>query len=123
VVSQRASGKRRVVALLVMIVAWLLAMEAFAVYGVPRLSRTEQRVKDEYHAALALRESTPTVLFVGNSLLLANVDLSVVGPALQPRWQSRRLAVESTSYADWYFGLRRLFAEGARPDTVVLMLF
>jgi hypothetical protein len=30
--------------------------------------------------------------------------------------------IEQTNYFDWYYGMRRLFDEGARPDVVVLCL-
>ena len=40
----------------------------------------------------------------------------------RPHWDARRFVVEQTFYYDWYYGLKRLFREGARPDVVVLML-
>jgi hypothetical protein len=33
-----------------------------------------------------------------------------------------RVVVEGTFYLDWYYGLRRMFASGARPDAIVLVL-
>jgi hypothetical protein len=32
------------------------------------------------------------------------------------------MPIANTNYLDWYFGLRRLFAEGAKPEFVVLCL-
>ena len=40
----------------------------------------------------------------------------------QPRYDARRFVVEQTIYYDWYYGLRRLYREGSRPDVVVVML-
>jgi len=41
---------------------------------------------------------------------------------MAPHWDARRFVVEQTYYNDWYYGLRRLFQEGARPDVVVIVL-
>lgn len=117
-------GRANVV-LLALMALWLIGIELFAAYGFPRLSRTHGRLVDEYRSAIARRASDPPpppVLIVGNSLLAAGLDLSIVGPALQPRWKLNRLVVESTTYVDWYFGLRRLFSDGARPAAVIFML-
>jgi hypothetical protein len=126
--SSLRDGTRRgrwAVALLILVAAWVVAVELFACYGVPRLSRIQHRTMNEYHAAVAPPgppASPGRVLFVGNSLLAAALDLSIVGPALHPEWQAQRFVVESTGFLDWYFGLRRLFSDGARPETVVMML-
>jgi hypothetical protein len=39
-----------------------------------------------------------------------------------PDVKPSRLVVENTSYLDWYYGLRGLFRQGAKPDVVVLVL-
>jgi hypothetical protein len=59
---------------------------------------------------------------VGNSLLDEDVRFDDVRAALGEEWDTRRFVVEQTFFLDWYYGLRRLFREGARPDVVVLML-
>jgi hypothetical protein len=41
---------------------------------------------------------------------------------MAPRLQSNVFAIENTQYLDWYFGLRRLFAEGSHPGVVALCL-
>ena len=63
----------------------------------------------------------PGVLVVGNSLLDEGVAFDRLQAAL-PDYDTRRFVVEQTFYYDWYYGLKRLYSEGARPDVVVVML-
>jgi hypothetical protein len=90
-----------------------------------RLSHTEQRITVEMKAAKQLQplsaNGRPTVLFVGNSLLLEGVQMDKLQEQT-PQYEVSRLAVEQTHYLDWYFGLRRLLEEGARPRVIVLSL-
>jgi hypothetical protein len=92
--------------------------------GFDRISRTQRRMVLEHEEALAPRPPAPrqSVLFVGNSLLLEGVEFDVVHASLAPKWDARRFVVEQTAFNDWYYGLRRLFEEGARPDLVVITL-
>src|SRR5207237_7021474 len=62
------------------------------------------------------------VLVVGNSLLDEGVQFDRVREGLREDCDARRLVVEQTCYFDWYYGLKRLFREGARPDVVVVAL-
>ena len=91
-----------------------------------RFSRTERRINTELNAANSLRPSTaddrPTVLLVGNSLLLEGVQVDSLRAALAPQYEVSRLAIEQTHYLDWYFGLRRLLESGSRPSVIVLSL-
>lgn len=77
----------------------------------------------ELHASRAAKTGgPPTILLVGNSLLDQDVDFPALETALAPRWAAERLVVVDTQYLDWWYGLRRLFAEGARPAVVVVLL-
>lgn len=62
------------------------------------------------------------VLIVGNSLLKKGIDISLLNEKLGPEYKVTRFVVEDTNYLDWYYGLHRLFREGARPRAVVLVL-
>ncbi len=62
------------------------------------------------------------VLIVGNSLLKKGVIIPLLNKQLGPEYAFTRYVVEDTNYLDWYYGLRRLFREGARPRAVILML-
>jgi hypothetical protein len=92
--------------------------------GFDRISRIQRRMVLEHQEALAPRPPAPrqSVLFVGNSLLVEGVEFDVVHASLAPKWDARRFVVEQTAFNDWYYGLRRLFEEGARPDLVVITM-
>jgi hypothetical protein len=114
---------RHNVMLLAVVLAIALAFELGTRFGVTRLSKVSSRVQAEYKQALAIRKGEKTkVLFLGNSLLDAALDMPRVQKAFAPRREVKRLIIEQTNYTDWYYGMRRLFNEGARPDVVVLCL-
>jgi hypothetical protein len=102
------------------------AVEAAAQVGFDRVSRIQRRMADEYRLARTIgtgaHTGRPHVLFVGNSLLDEDVRFDRLHDAVAPQCDAQRFVVEQTLYYDWYYGLKRLFREGARPDIVVLML-
>ena len=59
---------------------------------------------------------------LGNSLLNAGIRFDEAHALLLPEIDARRLMVFDTTYYDWYYGIRRLYAEGVRPDVVILVL-
>ena len=90
-----------------------------------RFSRIERRIDVELAQAKRIRplnDGHPTVLLVGNSLLDEGVLLDNLRADLAPDYAVSRLVIEQTHYLDWYFGLRRLLEEGARPSIAVLTL-
>jgi hypothetical protein len=90
---------------------------------VERISRIEGRTAREHaHAIAPPSGSQPVLLFVGNSLLDAGVQVDRVAKALAKDVEVRRFVVEQTTYRDWFYGLRMLFDEGATPKVVVLMM-
>jgi hypothetical protein len=93
-------------------------------FGFLRISTIERRIASEHTAALGLRHDPVqrSVLLVGNSLLLDDVDLEQLRRLLPKQLRVSRFAIEATWFLDWQYGLRRLFSDGARPDVVVLML-
>ena len=120
------SAKAGIIALLGGLVVLFLGLEVSSPFILARLSRTEQRIAVELKAAQKLQPRTkdgrPTVLFVGNSLLLQGVALDSLRSDLSPQYEVSRFAVEQTHYLDWYFGLRKLLQEGSRPSVIVLTL-
>jgi hypothetical protein len=62
------------------------------------------------------------VLIVGNSLLKKGVIIPLLNKQLGPEYAFTRYVVEDTNYLDWYYGLKSLFRDGARPRAVVLVL-
>lgn len=112
--------------LLVVIFSFLIAVEFVSTYGFNRVSRIQRRTHEEYLATLGMRHTRQRgrtqVLLVGNSLLIMDVDLSILKETLPADFEIKRFAVEQTTYYDWLYGLRRIFYEGSRPDVVVLAL-
>jgi len=120
------SARTGFIVLLVWLALILLVFDLGSPVVLDRLSRTEHRVEVELKAARALRPTTsdgrPTVLLAGNSLLLEGVQLEQLHDELAPKYEVSRLGIEQTHFLDWYFGLRRLLQEGARPSAIVLAL-
>lgn len=116
---------RPIVATFLMLVCLLAALEGATRFGFTRISRIESRTHTDYLAALATRRggsSHPTILLLGNSLLLEGLDYDGIRQALESRATPVRFVVEQTTYLDWYYGIQRLLSDGARPDRVVLCL-
>jgi len=121
-IAQSASRSIRVYTIwLLMLLAVLSAgAELAARFAFPKISRIRRRIESERLAAVQLKgePQRPAILVVGNSLVERGVDF----PSLQEQmsgYKVARFVVSDTSYYDWYYGLRRLFAEGARPQVVV----
>ena len=121
--SEVLNPTRAIVLLLALACCYLCALELATRLLLPRLSHTQHRIASDYLAARTLSRKWPdgsdTVLIVGNSLLVDGIDRT----DLQRRMPGYHIAlypVESTTYLDWYFGLRRLFSEGSRPSVVIL---
>ena len=120
------SSHTGVIALLVGLAVIMLGFEVGSPLILQHLSRTERRVETELLSARSLRpvtaEGRATVLLAGNSLLLEGVQLDHLHDSLASEYEVSRLGIEQTHYLDWYFGLRRLLEEGARPSLIVLSL-
>jgi hypothetical protein len=111
------------IALLAMLI---VVVELGARYLYPKFSRIERRIASDKKEVKSLgdqsRNTIPTVLLIGNSLLLHALDYQKIQNDLTPNARPVRYVIENTEYLDWYYGLRRLFAEGVRPSNVVLCL-
>jgi len=108
---------------LVCVALFCVAIEGLTRFGFSHISRIEARISQDHQAALAIRKSDrPTVLLVGNSLMLEGIDDKRLRESLQGKAHAVLFPIEQTQYLDWYYGLRRLFAEGSQPDTVVLCM-
>lgn len=55
-------------------------------------------------------------------MLLEGVDEARLRDSLASQAQSIVFPIEQTEYLDWYYGLRRLFADGSQPDLVILCM-
>ena len=106
---------------------YLGGLEVAARVLVPVHSALTARIRADWSAAVRFGGSPlpdrASFLVVGNSLLQAGIDREELS-ALQ-RGNAATVAVmpvENTAYLDWYFGARRLLAEGSMPQFLVLCL-
>jgi lysophospholipase L1-like esterase len=110
--------------LLAICVVLILAFEAASDYLLKHHSETFDRVSRQYADAVSVRPSRSgepiPVLMVGNSLLLEGVDVDRLQKLTSTRMRIYPIFLEATGYYDWFYGLQRLFREGARPQVVVL---
>lgn len=104
----------------------MVTLEIASIYMMKRHSSTYGRVSQQYADAVKARPSSPgeppSVLLVGNSLLLDGVDVERLHELTSATLQVYPIFLEGTGYYDWLYGLRRLFRQGARPQVVVVGL-
>lgn len=105
---------------LALVVLLLMSAELFTRDIVLARSRILSRTVREREQASSL--TARNVLVVGNSLLKAGVDPDSFRQQMAPEWDGRRFVIESTNFADWYYGLKNLFEKGSRPASVAVML-
>jgi hypothetical protein len=123
--SKARTYKRAAWILLTGCVLIAVAAEGAARAALDRVSKIQRRTAEEYRRARTIGADAcgrRHVLLVGNSLLDEDVRFDQLSAAVAGNWDARRFVIEQTFYYDWYYGLKRLFREGARPDVVVLML-
>ncbi|WP_129777691.1 hypothetical protein [Peristeroidobacter soli] len=109
--------------LLVAVLGLCVTAEFGARLFVPKMSNTLSRIRLEATAARAMavtNHAPKEMLIVGNSLLIAGVDVAQLNQPLEPTWRGVRFGMEQTTYYDWYFGMKRLTADGARPSAFVV---
>lgn len=121
----RAVGGKAVIAIFIaVIIAVLAAAEALARFWVERTSNVQVIVNREHEEAIHIWPGTSpgrkNLLIIGNSFVGMDLNLDMLRQGLDPGWQVHRYWLYNTSYDDWYFGLRRLFADGSRPDVVAI---
>jgi hypothetical protein len=117
----------RAIALLVAVLFfYCTGLEIVTRLGLSRISRIQDRIHQDLRVAISIKpqlvNEPPSILLVGNSLLVAGVDRVSLKEDLAPNYHAELLPIENTQFEDWYFGLRRLFAEGSRPSVVVVCL-
>jgi hypothetical protein len=100
----------------------VVVLELGTRFAFAHISRIEHRIRTEHANAVAIRHQpgARSVLLVGNSLPLLAVDMDQLEKALPNQIRPYRFVIESTQLFDWKFGLRRIFADGARPDVIVV---
>jgi len=124
--SKNPAGRTGVLLLTLALVSLCCVVELTAAIGFNRVSRIQQRIDRARQIALSLgpvdSRGRPNVLVVGNSLPLNAFNMQQLQDGLQDRFAVQSYFIEQTSAMDWYYGLRRLFGEGARPRVIMLSL-
>jgi len=128
--SDRSPGHARIdrltIALLCTAFALLALIEAISVLSFDRTSKVQRRELSERQTLLSVRDpeasDDPHIAVLGNSLMLEGVDVSQLRAKMGPMYIPVPYFVLATNYYDWFFGLKRLFAEGMRPRYVLLGL-
>ena len=110
--------------LLAVIILTCFTIEATMWWYTHRISQYIRHFQEEYTQAAGSRHGrlAKSVLIAGNSTLLWGVNEDEFRNKLGPGYDCHILAMKSTTYLDWYFGLKELFRRGARPDYIVVVL-
>lgn len=124
--SEKPNAARAMVLLLALFIIYCGGLEVVTRTKFTRISRVQRRIDNDKRAALELKptasDGAKTFLLVGNSLLVHGVEPDKLHQEMASNYYSEVLGIENTQYLDWYFGLRRFFAEGSRPAVIVLSL-
>lgn len=103
-----------------------VALELAGSFGFSRASRIQHRIDQEHASVAALQAhdpaGRPTLLAIGNSLPVYALDVPLLRQRLQSRFAVSNYFIEQTAFTDWYYGVRRLLAEGSRPRVILLVL-
>jgi len=122
--SEIRAATRAIALLLTGLFLYSAGLEVVTRRDLSRISRIQRRIHEDLSAAKSIapraKNDPSTMLVVGSSLLLTGVDRASLKKELAPNFLVTLLPIENTQFEDWYFGLRRLFAEGSRPSIVVL---
>lgn len=102
----------------------IIGFEISSCYLLDHFSLTYKRISRQYEQAATVQRAgpgdPPSVLIVGNSLLLHGIQLDRLRALTSASMQIYPVFLEATGYYDWLYALRKMFREGARPDVVVI---
>ena len=102
----------------------IVVLEVSSVYLLKHRSGTYERISKQYNEARVARPGAPgeppSVLIVGNSLLLRGIELDRLNALTASSMHIYPIFLEATGYYDWFYALKELFRQGARPQVVVV---
>ena len=105
---------------------YLCVLEVTTRLAFPRINHIWRTLQADHLSAISLhplaQQNSATMLMVGNSYLEVGVNRDNLQREIAPAYSIAYLPMSGTSYLDWYFGLRKLFAEGSRPAIVGVCL-
>lgn len=120
--SEHRKATRAITLLLAAMFLYVCALEVTTRLEFSRINHVWRIFQADRRQAVALRSvnarESATMLMVGNSYLEVGVNRDRLQQEMLPEYSMSYIPMSGTSYLDWYFGLRRLFAEGARPSFV-----
>jgi len=112
--------------LLAAMFVYVCSLEVVTRLAFPRINHIWRTLRTDHLTAVSLHPmaaaNSETMLMVGNSYLEVGVNRENLQREIAPTFSIAYLPVSGTSYLDWYFGLRKLFAEGSRPAIVGVCL-
>jgi hypothetical protein len=124
--SERRHATQAMAVLLALLAAYFGLLETVTRVGFPRINHVWRSIQADHRTAVSLRpapaDKSSAMLIVGNSYLELGVNRDNLQQEISPVYSVAYLPIQGTSYLDWYFGLRRLFAEGSRPAIVGVCL-
>src|SRR5262245_43691356 len=125
--SSVASGPgREAVGLVILIVILLGAIETTSSIWFDRTSQVQRRELSQRAELLSVRDEplrpSGHIAVLGNSLMLEGFRIEAFASPTVDTVQPTPYFVLATAYYDWYYGLKLLFTEGARPKFVLLGL-
>lgn len=105
---------------------YVCVLEVTTRLAFPRINHIWRILRADHLTAISLHpysgKNSATMLMVGNSYLEVGVNRENLQREIAPTYSIAYLPMSGTSYLDWYFGLRKLFAEGSRPAIVGVCL-
>jgi len=117
---------RFTIALLGTALVMLVVLELLTESKFDRMSKVQLHEVAQRKALLEVRDNgdtgRPHIAILGNSLLLDGVNVEMLTEQTSAEAVPAPYFVLATDYYDWYFGLKRLFAEGMRPRYILLGL-
>jgi hypothetical protein len=117
---------RFTITLLATVLVAMVSVEAVTRIAFDRTSKVQIREVAQRNTLFAVRDlagvDDPHVAVLGNSLMLNGVEVPHLMEKLEPTYTPVPYFVLGTEYYDWFYALKRLFAEGVRPRYVVLGL-
>src|SRR5260370_33633261 len=96
----------------------IITSEILSGYRLRHYSVTYVRISRQYAEAVKVRPAgpcePPSVLMVGNSLLLHGVEMNRLQALTSATMRIYPIFLEATGYYDWLYGLQRRVRPGAR---------
>jgi hypothetical protein len=124
--SELRKATRAIAILLAAMLLYVCALEVTTRLAFPRVNHIWRTLQADHLTAISLhpsaQQNSTTMLMVGNSYLEVGVNRDNLQREIAPAYSIAYLPMSGTSYLDWYFGLRKLFAEGSRPSVVGVCL-